>query len=159
MCTRIATATDIDGPFEYVGEAGITRFEKRSGDVRRDGQENYQFHVIDGDHYLLTSAIFDKHRPTLYRLDGDPEEVSRWGNWVDGYQLGIPEQAFNTGDRSNAAALYDWREYDGYFYLLYAGNQEGRYMGNTEGEFAGRGWNRLGLARSDDLTTWEPASK
>lgn len=157
--TCIATAADIDGPFEYVGEDGVLRFEKRSGEVTRGGQENYQFHATDGERYLLTTDFHAGHRPTLYRIDGDPEEEESWLTWTDGYQLGIPEQEFNTGDRANAAAMYDWREHDDHFYLLYAGNQEGRYKGDTAGAFAGRGWNRLGLARSTDLETWVPAGE
>ena len=47
----------------------------------------------------------------------------------------------------------------GYFYLIYGGKNEKR-----QEEFAGtaahgrpwpRGWNRLGLARSKDLTHWD----
>jgi hypothetical protein len=153
--TRIAVAPDVDGPFDPVGEDGVARFEKASGEVTRGGQENYQFHAVDGERCLLTTDFHAGHRPVLYRLDGDPATDGDWRFWTDGYRLEIAEQEFNVGDRANAAAMYDWREHDGHFYLLYAGNQEGRYDGDdTGGPFAGRGWNRLGLARSTDLETW-----
>lgn len=154
--TRIAVAETPESAFRYVGDGRVS-FEKRDGRVTNEGQENYQFHEIDGERYLLTTDFRAGHRPTLYRMDGDPAEEGSWTTWTDGRELEIPERGFNTGDRANAAALYDWREHDGHCYLLYAGNEEGRYDGDTEGPFAGRGWNRLGLARSTDLESWEPA--
>jgi len=44
------------------------------------------------------------------------------------------------------------RQYDGYYYLIYAGRTEGQ-------AFARRGWNQLGLARSSDLMHWSPAGR
>ena len=49
-----------------------------------------------------------------------------------------------------AATLCDFRSLDGYFYLLFAGNTEGK-------PYLGRGWNRLGLSRARDLVKWYPA--
>jgi hypothetical protein len=46
-----------------------------------------------------------------------------------------------------AAAVYDWRKYDGYYYVIYAGRNEGQ-------TYAKRGWNQIALARSKDLIHW-----
>ncbi|MEJ2151262.1 MAG: hypothetical protein P8Z40_17610, partial [Chloroflexota bacterium] len=72
----------------------------------------------------------------------------------------IPEEAFNTVDRDNAAALCDWRARNGYFYLIYAGKNEERrdaFRGTASHRPWPRGWNKLALARSRDLVRWYPA--
>jgi hypothetical protein len=61
-------------------------------------------------------------------------------------------ESFNTDNVANAAALYDWRANDGFFYLIYAGRTE-------RATYLHRGWNRIGLARSKDLIHWQPAGK
>ncbi len=53
---------------------------------------------------------------------------------------------------ANAAAVYDWRKYDGYYYLIYAGRNEGQ-------TYAKRGWNQIALARSKDLIHWSVPGK
>lgn len=112
--------------------------------------ENGEFIHIDGRWYLLATAG-DDHLPNLARMQGTGEQPGDWVQWGDFRTLQIPvQQEFDTHDRANAGFLVDWRRHDGYYYLLYAGNTEGK-------THAGRGDNTLGLARSKDLRTWTPA--
>ena len=84
-------------------------------------------------------------------MKGSGKKPEDWLEWHPPTVLKVPQEGFNTYHRSNAAFLADWREYDGYFYLLYAGTTEGK-------THAGRGNNKLGLARSQDLKTWSAPS-
>lgn len=108
--------------------------------------ENAEFLSIDNVWYLLATG--EGHRPFLARLSGNPERPDHWLQWGARMELDIPRESFNTRDLANAAFLADWRALDGYFYLVYAGNTEGD-------SHAGRGDNRLGLARSKDLQRWK----
>jgi hypothetical protein len=115
--------------------------------------ENKQPLLIDGTWHLLGTTIPLVHRPRLYTLEGDPNDPRAWLKWKLKRELNIPEEAWNTGanpaeyERSNAAYLIDERAIDGYFYLLYAGSTEVQ-------THSGRGHSRLGLARSQNLTSW-----
>ncbi|MFW5860478.1 MAG: hypothetical protein ACOCYP_10675 [Planctomycetota bacterium] len=153
--------------------------------------ENVQLLQIDGRWYLL-STDYDPHEPWLYVMDGDPAEPASWARWVEGYRVLVPSERFNAMPReldcviandfvrplfpcwddpdkvhivdglSNAPFIADWREHDGFFYLLYAGKNEerrndfrGRLAGGIRREGWPRGWNRLALARSTDLRDWQ----
>ena len=149
--------------------------------------ENAQFVQIDGLWHLLLTD-YPPHEPWLYRMDGDPDEPRSWTRWVDGRVLRVPSEGFNSIaadlecvvqkqiDRAlhpcwddpsrvqivdglcNAAFLWDGRERDGWFYLLYGGKNEigcNDFIGTTTRRPWPRGWNRLALARSRDLGTWE----
>jgi hypothetical protein len=151
--------------------------------------ENCQFLPIDGIWHLL-STDYSPHHPWLYRMKGDSRDVAAWAAWHQGRRLMIPSQRFNSipcdhpavtnkeielgvypcwdNDQAvhivdgldNAAFVADWRDYDGYFYMIYAGkNEEGhnRFRATATGGGWPRGLNRLGLARSADLKTWIPA--
>lgn len=144
MKPRIAFAKSLDGPFRFV-ETGDLSLSMKDG--HDDGliHENYEFLEVDG-RWRLLATDYNPPSPRLYSL----ENKSDWLTWRDGYELNIPKESFNTDNVANAAALYDWRKHDGYFYLIYAGR--------TEHEtYLKRGWNRLGLARSKDLIQWEAA--
>jgi hypothetical protein len=80
---------------------------------------------------------YDVQAPYLYAL----ERGSHWLTWTRGYTFDLPHEKFNAESIANAAALYDWRKYDGYYYLIYAGRSEGQ-------AYAKRGWNQIALARS-----------
>lgn len=108
--------------------------------------ENAQFLKIDGNWTLLVTG--EGHLPYLMKMKHAGNRPEDWLRWGRPEVLQIPEERFNTNNRANAAALADWRTYDGYFYLLYAGRTEGV-------THAGRGDNKLGLARSKDLIHWE----
>lgn len=144
MKPRIAFAKSLDGPFHFVG-SGDAILNMKDGRDNGLTHENYEFLQIDGRWRLLTT---DYHPPApyLYTLGSK----SDWLKWNEGYKLDIPTEAFNTDNIANAAALYDWRKYDGYFYLIYGGRSEGK-------TYLHRGWNRLGLARSKDLVHWKAA--
>lgn len=113
--------------------------------------ENAKFLMIDGHWHMLATARGPEpkrdHLPNLTRLRGTGDEDSDWLDWEPFRTLEIPYEGFNTDNRANAAFLADWRDHDGYFYLLYAGRTQGQ-------THAGRGDNRLGLARSTDLMEW-----
>ena len=144
MKPRIAFAAALDQPFKFVGD-GFPALLMADG--KDDGltHENYEFVHMKGKWYLLTTD-YNPEGPYLYQLD----PVSGWLKWTQGYRLQTPKEKFNTDHRDNAAALYDWRQYDGYYYLIYGGRTEGK-------TFAGRGWNQLGLSRSKDLIHWSAA--
>jgi hypothetical protein len=59
----------------------------------------------------------------------------------------LPQEKFNMESIANAAAVYDWPKDDGYYYLMYAGRNEGQ-------TYAKRGWNQIAPARSKDLIHW-----
>ncbi len=129
----VAWASDLDGPWQRIGNTSGGWFE------------NAEFLILgDRVHLLVTGR---DHCPYLMCLLGDPEDPEGWRHWSRPTPLVVPQEDFNTHDRANAAFLVDWRHHDGYAYLLYAGTTEGH-------SHAGRGDNRLGLARSRDLETW-----
>jgi hypothetical protein len=142
---RMAFAQFLDAPFAYVGD-GAPALLLESGQENGLLHENYQFISIDHQWYLLTTD-YAPQAPYLYRL----EPNSNWLRWTHGYTLDIPHEEFNTDNVANASALYDWRKYDGFYYLIYAGRTEGQ-------TYAKRGWNRIGLARSKDLVHWSVPS-
>jgi hypothetical protein len=146
MQPRMAFANSLDGPFHFVN-SGLPALLMQDG--KDDGliHENYEFLEIDGRWRLLTTD-YNPPSPRLYTLE-DPTD---WLKWGQGYELKIPIESFNTDNIANAAALYDWRRQDGFFYLIYAGRTE-------RTTYLHRGWNRLGLARSKDLIHWQPAGK
>jgi hypothetical protein len=131
---QIAVANDLAGRWQRLGRPLDIWFE------------NAQLLEIDGWPHMLMTA--DQHMPYLSALDSTPEAPGSWLHWSSPAQFNIPRQSFNTKDVANAAFVADFTEYDGYFYLLYAGNTEKK-------TFKRRGHNRLGLARSRDLTHWE----
>lgn len=138
---RMAFSTSLDGPFHFVGD-GLPALLMADGKDNGLLHENYEFLHANNKWYLLTTDYVPQ-APYLYTL----EPGSKWLKWTRGYTFNIPMEKFNTRNIANASTLYDWRKYDGYYYLLYAGH--------TEGEtYARRGWNQLGLARSKDLIHW-----
>jgi len=133
----VSTLGDLDGPWTLLG------------DMTQGNIENYQLFDIDGRLHMLATTIPLLHDPTLYDVHYDvtmPRTVATFA---------VRPQAWNDGDLlahevANAAYLVDDRDHDGYWYLVYAGS--------TELEtFSGRGHSSLGIARSLDLMTWEPA--
>ncbi len=145
---RISTAKSLDDEFEFIGD-GFVKLFRKNGRESKKPHENYQFLKIDGIWYLLTTS-YRPHRPYLYRMagDGKGKNDSDWLIWEEGYELLVKEENFNTFDRSNAGFLADWRDYDDYFYLIYAGTTE-------DLSFARRGNNKLGLSKSKDLVNFE----
>lgn len=146
---RIATASTLDRDAIYIGNGGFAEFYLKDGSKSSKTHENFQIIKIDGIWYLL-STDYIPHSPWFYKISGDGRghNDEDWLRWVDGYEFKIPQEAFNTNHLANAAFLTDWRQFNGHFYLLYAGRTEGR-------SHALRGDNKLGLARSKDLFNFE----
>lgn len=117
--------------------------------------ENCQLIQLDGTWHMLATKIPLLHAPVLHRLDGDSRDPAAWRRWTVVRDFEIPAQPWNDGafldhETSNASYLVDRRAEDGYAYLLYAGSTELT-------SFETRGHAKLGVARSRDLETWEPA--
>jgi hypothetical protein len=96
----------------------------------------------------LSSDYPPKTRGMLYSISGDGSKDEDWLEWIDGYELDIPKEDFNSDHVANAPFIADWREHDGYFYCIYAGRSENK-------SYLGRGDNKIALARSKDLVQWE----
>jgi hypothetical protein len=127
------------------GETGWSRL----GRPTEKWFENSEFINIDGKWNLLVTAHgYEDHVPALIPMINSGQKDSDWLKWGDFNFLKVPEESFNTDNRANASFLVDWRAHDGYFYLLYAGRTENK-------THAGRGNNKLGLARSKDLVNWQ----
>jgi hypothetical protein len=108
--------------------------------------ENAELIRIDGSWNIIATCRL--HQPCIREMKGDGSEIVHWKRWTWPRRLDIPMEEFNTDNIANAAFLADWREYDGYFYLIYGGRTEGQTHFK-------RGNNKLGLARSRDLIVWE----
>jgi hypothetical protein len=145
MRPRMAVAPALSGPWHFIG-SGYPALKMRNG--RENGliHENFEFIRIDGKWRLLTSDYPHGHHEYLYTLKND----ANWLDWDGGFELHVIVEGFNESVHADAAALRDWRKYDGYFYLIYAGRDE-------DETYLHRGWNRLGLSRSKDLVHWLPA--
>lgn len=148
---RMTFSTSLDGPFHYV-DGGMVALLMKDGKDNGFFHENYEFLHTNGQWYLLsTDYLHSKLSPYKYAVQAPYlyalENGSDWLKWNRGYTLDIPGEKFNSDSIANAAAIYDWRKYDGYYYLIYAGRNEGQ-------TYARRGWNQIGLARSKDLVHW-----
>ncbi len=130
---QLAVAHQLDGPWNRLGTPSGGWFE------------NAQLLQINGHWHLLMTG--PDHAPYLMQMTGNGEQDQDWLTWAPPRRLEIPEESFNTDEPANAAFLADWRLLDGYFYLLYAGRTEGK-------THAGRGNNKLGVARSKNLQSW-----
>lgn len=133
----------LDGPWQLVG------------DINQGNTENAQLLRIDETWHMLATTIPLIHEPRLYRLAGDPSDPVAWTSWTHVATFEIQAQAWNTGpfldhEVANAAYLVDAIADDGFYYLVYAGSTE-------LSTFELRGHSSLGIARSRDLVTWEPA--
>ena len=144
--TMVGTTRDLAGDIDLI-DGGRARFYMEDGQESKKIQENYQMLHIDGYWYLLSSDYSPKVA-SLYRMEKDGTRDEHWLTWINGYDLDIPIESFNTNHVANAPYIADWRRFDGHFYIIYAGRKENN-------SHAGRGNNKLGLARSDDLIHWE----
>lgn len=142
---RVAFAKSLTGPWSFVGSgyAVLTM-----PDAKENGliHENFTFIRAEGKWRLLSSDYPHGHHEFIYT------QIHRnnWLDWGNGLAVHVAPQAFNSLVHADAAAIYNWRKYDGYYYLIYAGRNESK-------TYLHRGWNRLGLSRSKDLIHWVPA--
>jgi hypothetical protein len=104
--------------------------------------------------YVFFSAFYEEHgRVRSHVAEVSTPDFKRYSqplDWEKAFELKIPAESFNQLVPCDAAAIYDARKHDGYFYLIYAGRSEAT-------TYLHRGWNRLALARSKDLVHWVPA--
>ncbi len=147
---RVARSRSLDGDFELIGDGYLT-FLMQDGKWNGMKHENWEFLMIDGVWHVL-STDYSPHEPYLYRISGNPDDPMSWKTWVDGFAMHMPRENFNTKHWSNAGFLADWRDHDGYYYMLYAGSTQSK-------SHAGRGDNKLALSRSKDLKNWSPAGQ
>jgi hypothetical protein len=143
---EIAFAPTLDGTFQLVGRPDIA--------IYNDTVENYEFLTVGGTWRLVaTSNTLDQ--PFIFTLSpGDPSVPSTWLHWINGRQLSIPSQSFNTAhgissvnfEHANSAFLCVGPR--GEDYLTYAGSTELT-------RFGGWGHARIGIARSTDLVNWQ----
>jgi len=127
-----------------------------------DWAENYQFIKIDGVWHMVATSKDELlsegggneytagHAPYIYQVSGNGETLAEWSRWTNKRRLEVPQENWNQMMYANCGFLCDWREYDGYFYLFYAG-------ANDSVSFQGRGHGKIGVARSRDLITWKVA--
>jgi len=118
--------------------------------------ENFQFLKIDGTWRLVATgwgpgerrrSYTSGHESFLYTMAGSGSSLSDWTRWVERTQPRIPIEDWNRAMPANSAFLCDWRAYDGYFYLFYAGCPDPK-------DFQGRGHGQIGVVRSRDLQHW-----
>lgn len=109
--------------------------------------ENGQFLQIDGTWHMLLTNCWMPHETHLFEMNATGDRDEDWLCWDNKHTFKPPVETFNTVDFSNAGYLADWRKYDGYFYLFYAGNTE-------VSTYQGRGHCKIGVARSTDLIHW-----
>lgn len=124
---------------------------KRLGQPSGGWFENAEFIRIDEKWHMLVTKLrfwWTAHKPYLAKMKKDGSKDSHWLEWTEFRGLKIPQEKFNIKERANAAFLADWRSYDGYFYLLYAGATKNKSRENGSD-------NKLGLARSKDLIMWD----
>jgi hypothetical protein len=144
--TRLAVSERLDGGYRWVGD-GLPRFARGAAWGR--WHENYQFFRRGGKWRLIATS--GSHDPYIYTLGGDGSKESDWLNWIDGYRVEIARQDFNTADSANSGSMVLGLPEAGPQYLLFAGNTE-------KTSYEGRGWNRLGLARTTDMRHFSPAA-
>ncbi|MBI5597621.1 MAG: hypothetical protein HY928_16145 [Elusimicrobia bacterium] len=150
---RLAVGASLEGPFTLLAHNDSYPSFQAGLFGRTVGFENFQFLLLRGRWHMLATRM-NGHRPFLFRMGGGGGRDEDWLNWADGLELRLAPEAFNSGERANAAALLDLSDQDGSFYLLYAGSPRG-----TGDEYAGRGWNQLGMSRASDPLhgPWLPA--
>ncbi|MDP8224840.1 MAG: hypothetical protein P9L99_15885 [Candidatus Lernaella stagnicola] len=119
-----------------------------------DWAENYQFLSIDGAWRMIatsnvtTGKYSSGREPFIYRARNGGVAFPDWQYWEERTHLEVPFEDWNQILHADSAYLCDWREYDGYFYLFYAG-------ANDSASFQGRGHGKIGVARSADLVEWK----
>ena len=143
---EIAWAPTLGGTFTLIGQPDIEIYD--------DTVENYEF-LTTGDTWRLVATSNSFDQPFIFTLGpGDPSVPSTWLHWVEGRQLEVPSQSFNTGtgvssvtfEHANSAFLCVGPY--GENYLTYAGSTELT-------QYGGWGHARIGIARSNNLVNWQ----
>ena len=143
---EIAWAPSLSGTFQLVGLPDIT--------VYNDTVENYEFLTVHGAWTLVaTSNVLDQ--PFIFSLAaGNPTVPATWLHWSTGRELTVPNEPFNSG--SGVSSVGYEHANSAFLCVGPAGQDYLTYAGSTElTKFGGWGHARIGLARSDDLTSWQ----
>ena len=130
---RLAKASDIDGPWEQLGNPLSC------------WAENGQFLQIDGTWHMLATLL--EHQQGIAAIDGDPDRAFSWTSWQEFRHIETPIiPGFNEGSAANASSMWGGRALDGYWYRVFCAAQN-----PPDGNWG----YELGIARSTDLVTWE----
>ena len=146
---EIAWAPTLGGTFHLVGQPDI--------EIYNDTVENYEFVTTEGTWRLVATSNTLDQAFTFTLGPGDPSAPSTWLNWVNGRQLVVPSQSFNTSsgissvnfEHANSAFLCVGPH--GEDYLTYAASTDLT-------SFGGWGHARIGIVRSNDLINWQAPS-
>jgi len=134
----------LTGPWHVVGRPDVSLYG--------DTVENYELLTVAGVwHLVATSNTLDQ--PWIFTLAGSPDVPADWLHWVDGAQLQVPAEAWNTGagissvgfEHANSAFVC---QDGGTYYLTYAGSTD-------LSSYGGWGHAAIGVARSSDLVHWQ----
>ena len=143
---EIAWSPTLSGTFRLVGQPDIQ--------IYNDTVENYEFVTIGGTWRLVaTSNTLDQ--PFIFTLGpGDPSVPSTWLHWVNGRQIAIPSQSFNS---SNGISSVNYEHANSAFLCVGPhGENYLTYAGSTElTTYGGWGHARIGMVRSNDLVNWQ----
>jgi hypothetical protein len=145
---RVAVAPALGGPWTSIGKPAMLM---QSGQDNGLTHENFQLIAMDGKWYSMQTD-YPPIEPYLYRMMGAGTADADWLTWNSGTVLTVAKESFNTSIDASAAFLTDWRSYDGFYYLFYAGSTE-------HTSHAGRGNCTIAVSRSTDLKTWIPAGQ
>jgi hypothetical protein len=145
---QVAVAPAITGPWTALGQATMLM---QSGQDNGLTHENFQLISFDNKWHSMQTD-YPPIMPYLYTMAGAGASDADWASWNSGTMLTVAHEAFNTSLVASAAFLTDWRSYDGFFYLFYAGSTE-------HTSHAGRGNCTIAVSRSMDLKTWIPAGQ
>jgi len=139
-----AASGSLSGPWQVVGRPDVSLYG--------DTVENYELLTIGGVwHLVATSNTLDQ--PWIFTLAGSPDIPADWLHWVDGAQLEVPAEPWNSGagissvgfEHANSAFVC---QDGGTYYLTYAGSTD-------LSSYGGWGHAAIGVARSSDLVHWQ----
>lgn len=158
---RVAQSVSPDSAFHWIKD-GFPSFSMPDGKDNGFLHENFQFFTFRRKLHVLTSDYWPFF-PWIYQIDEKGKEPINWMNWKNGFKLELPQETFNSETRGNGACLIKDAKgnvlmKDGYTYILYAGTVP-MDAGVNVSKFAGRGHNKLGIARSKDLVNWVAPEK
>jgi hypothetical protein len=143
---EIAWAPTLGGTFHLVGRPDIQ--------IYNDTVENYEF-VTTGGTWRLVATSNTLDQPFIFTLGpGDPSVPSTWLHWVNGQQIVIPSQSFNSGSGISSVSF----EHANSAFLCVGPHDEDylTYAGSTElTTYGGWGHARIGIVRSNNLVNWQ----
>lgn len=143
---RLAICDSLNGKYNFLGDGLPKLYFKGEKEPTSRYAENFQFTQIDSVWYCYVD--FEQGEQYLFRMKGNPAQDESWLCWEEFTKLEVPKESYSTQVPNYSGAINDWRKYDGYFYMVYAGRTE-------NSSHLGRGDNKIGIARSKDLINWK----